>query len=248
MTKFYNLLIKEYVDGQSTIALYQNSIPYELDKTHTNGVRGQSMQRQKNIIDATHRAKTSVYDLTKSNNWEYFITITFDKAKINRYDAEEIGKRFAKLLNNIKNRKCSNLKYILVPELHQDGAIHFHGLLSNTEGLTFEKTPYKAKNGLYIYNVLDFNLGFTTATKVTDTHKASNYITKYITKEIIATNFNKKHYWSSKNLDKPRISKSHYTKKDTNDLVSSLQNISTYTTETNNNNDTSVQKVTRFYL
>lgn len=63
----------------------------------------------------------------------------------------------------------------------------------------------KRYNGKIVYNLDDWKLGFSTATKVTDTYKVSNYITKYITKDLCAITPGKQRYFVSKSIPKPKI-------------------------------------------
>lgn len=60
------------------------------------------------------------------------------------------------------------------------------------------------KNAKEIYNInkRSFKYGFTTATKIESTEKVSNYITKYITKELIIMSKGQHRYLYSKNLAK----------------------------------------------
>ena len=62
------------------------------------------------------------------------------------------------------------------------------------------------KNGKEIFNInkRSFKYGFTTATKIKSTEKVSNYITKYITKELITMSKGQHRYLYSKNLAKPQ--------------------------------------------
>ena len=87
-------------------------------------------------------------------------------------------------LDNLVRRK--GFKYVLVPELHKDGAIHFHGFV-NSESLSLSDSGYFAKDK-NIYNVLSFPFGFSTLIKIgsnfNERAKVSNYIRKYITKDI----------------------------------------------------------------
>ena len=72
------------------------------------------------------------------------------------------------------------LKYVAVPELHHDGAIHFHGLCnSEAVGLTDSGRRWK---GRPVYN-LDWKIGFSTGVKlVGDYERVCGYIAKYVTK------------------------------------------------------------------
>ena len=75
----------------------------------------------------------------------------------------------------------------------------------NCDKLKFENSGI-VKNGKEIYNInkRSFKYGFTTATKIESTEKVSNYITKYITKEIITMSKGQHRYLYSKNLAKPQ--------------------------------------------
>ena len=166
---------------------------------------------EKEIVNIKSKSRTikSIYDITKSNEWEYFTTFTFDKKKVDRYNYEEITNKFSKWLRNQKSRVNKNMYYIVVAELHKDGAYHFHGLFSNVENWKIKKATnprtgellkYKEKQ---IYSINQYKLGISEISKVKDTDKVANYITKYITKELITQTENKRRYWASKNLKKP---------------------------------------------
>lgn len=58
-------------------------------------------------------------------------------------------------------------------------------------------------DGDFIYNIKEFNSGFSTATRITDTFKSVSYIVKYITKDLCDITFGKRRYIPSLNLDKP---------------------------------------------
>ena len=65
-------------------------------------------------------------DIAFCNRFDYFLTWTLDPKLIDRYDPEIVGKKVRSFLTNASNRK--GFQYIVVPELHKDGAIHLHGL------------------------------------------------------------------------------------------------------------------------
>lgn len=52
---------------------------------------------------------------------------------------------------------------------------------------------------------IDWKYGFSTATKIKDTVRASAYITKYITKECVQHTKYKKRYYASRNIKRPEI-------------------------------------------
>lgn len=176
----------------------------------------EAMERaERSLSVSLSRTKNTVYDYARANEWQWFLTWTTDPTKVDRHDYKAVTDKLSKWLNNVRSRKAPDLKYIIVPERHKDGAYHFHGLLSNTGTLKFTEAinPHTGKNiiikGMQIYNLKEWSLGQTTATQIRDTLKASNYITKYITKELIHHTKDQKRYWNSKNLDVGLVDKDY---------------------------------------
>ena len=195
----------------------------EIEKRENSIFYSLSQDQAKNKIDphtlqvSTNRTKNKIYEIARSNIWDYMITLTFDPQLVDRYDYDEITKTLTKWLNNVKHTYAPDLKYLIVPELHKDGAYHFHGLLSNTGRLVFldsgkvERNKDGSKrlddneNPIKIYNLVQYYLGFSNCTKIRDNGKAVSYISKYITKELMTVTTGKKRYWRSNNLEKPVV-------------------------------------------
>lgn len=172
------------------------------------------------IKKSMKRTKDKVYDYANANSWEWFCTFTFNQEKVNRSDFSEVSKKFSKWLEHMRQRYCADMKYLVVPEKHKDGSYHFHGLFSNCKELNFvpalnQEEFYQGKpnkyfgqplirNGVQVYDMKRFRLGFSDCTQVRDTKKVAAYILKYITKEMIADVPNRKRYWISRNLEKPK--------------------------------------------
>lgn len=135
-------------------------------------------------VDSIRRSKDMIFDIAYLNEseWSYFITFTLDKTKIDRYDKDIIKPYMLQWLKNQVSRK--GLKYLIVPEYHKDGAIHFHGLINDCNFIFFD-TGKTDKSGRNIYNVKDWRLGFTTAIKL-DEQKINlcKYMVKYVTKDV----------------------------------------------------------------
>lgn len=157
-----------------------------------------------NLSRSFRRTRSALYMYARQCVWEYFITLTYSPDKIeNRYDFSLCMKKVHYWIDNCRRRKANELLFLLVPEQHKDGAWHVHGLLCNTTGLTFTDSG-KRYDGKIVYNLDDWKLGFSTATKVTDTYKVSNYITKDITKDLCAITPGKQRYFVSKSILKPK--------------------------------------------
>lgn len=145
-----------------------------------------------------NRSRSMIYSLARGYQWQYFLTFTFSPDVVDRYDYSAVSSLMQLWLNNMR-KQSPDMRYILVPELHKDGAFHFHGLISGCSSLRLQRHNRK------IFNVLSFPYGFSTASRVESSERASNYITKYITKELVAVTFGKKRYWRSRNIKRPDV-------------------------------------------
>ena len=159
------------------------------------------------------RTKSKVFNYAKCNEWDWFVTFTFDSEKVDRYDYDSCVKKLSGWFDRLR-RFSPGLSYIVVPEQHKDGAWHFHGLfagLKESEIVWSGKYVIKrvSKSGSRtrfvrtnkkIYRIGRYRLGWMTATKIEDKQKVISYITKYITKDMMAGLVGKKRYWVSKNL------------------------------------------------
>lgn len=170
------------------------------------------------------RTINRVYEISRSNTWEYFITLTFSPKKvIDRTDYNELSKKVGKWLNNLK-RIAPKLRYMVVPELHKDGrSWHFHGLITDTGDMCILDSLKIDDKGRPIYNIHDFKYGWSTATKVSDNARVSSYITKYITKDLISVTVGRKRYWASRNLDLLETIEYNLPPEEIEEIVDSLQ-------------------------
>lgn len=157
---------------------------------------------ESSIKRSMRRTKQVVHDLAKSNDWEYFFTLTFDPMKVDSFNYEEVTRKLSQWLKNIR-KKCPKLKYIVVPEHHKSGRWHFHGLFVNCDDLKFVDSGKKTDKGQPIYNVDNYRYGFSTAIRLSSIDAITTYITKYITKELCELTRSKKRYWASRNCDRP---------------------------------------------
>lgn len=217
METTYNCRLLDYPIG-SHVTFYKKTITRKKDielnetqkETHNSNFTKSFQNENRTEEQAEHCKKVSlsatknrIYNIARSNNWEWFITLTFDRNKTDSSDYNMTVYRLHTFLNNLQKRKCPNMKYLIVPELHCDKEhYHFHGLLSGVDNLRFCFSGHFDKGGKPIYNITDWTYGFTTATQVQDTQRVSSYITKYITKDTEQRLKNKKRYLCSRNIDR----------------------------------------------
>lgn len=129
---------------------------------------------------AASRARKQVYELCACNDLDLFFTLTLDKELIDRYDYKAAVRKFGQWADNQVRRR--GLKYVAVPELHKDGAIHFHGLC-NKSSVRLVDSGKKSK-GQTVYNLPGWRLGFTTAIPLCgERNAAAHYVAKYISKQ-----------------------------------------------------------------
>lgn len=98
-------------------------------------------RHEKSVSTSLSRTVHKIYDLGRNNVWEWFFTFTLNESAVkNRCDYGECSAKVRKWFNNIRSRRCPNIRYLIVPEKHpSSGAWHFHALVSNCSGLEFKK-------------------------------------------------------------------------------------------------------------
>ena len=81
------------------------------------------------LSNSFSRARTRVFEYASCNEFEYFITLTIDKEKLDRYDLKEYIKKLGQFIRNYRRDYGCDIQYLLIPEKHIDGAWHMHGLI-----------------------------------------------------------------------------------------------------------------------
>lgn len=180
---------KQYLNGYKKLTFCSKKIfhDHSFDKPKTKQIEEEEKEEKpKNMNnptrkDSVKRAVEKVFDIAYLNEFDYFITWTLDGSIIDRYDPTIISKKIKKWLNNYSQRK--GLMYLVIPEYHKDGAIHFHGLISgDVDMIDSGKTD---KDGHTIFNMPQWKYGFSTAIRLYgDVEHTAKYITKYITKDL----------------------------------------------------------------
>lgn len=150
------------------------------------------------------RTRTTVSDLCLCNEFDWFCTFTFDPK---RFDSKDFNKCYRYMNNwtrHARERHSKHLLYLIVPELHKSGAIHFHALIKNFEGQF--KPSGVFQNGREVYNIKHWHFGFSTAVRIDNQEAVSRYVRKYITKDMVLLP-GRKRYFCSQGLARP--SRSH---------------------------------------
>ena len=128
------------------------------------------------------RAKSVCKELVLCNPWDYWCTFTISPEKYDRYNLKKYIKDFTEFIHNY-NRRCNEdekVKYLFIPEMHEDGAWHIHGFIRGIR----EKDLYINSNGYLTWKQYEDKFGYISMSKVRDVDRASSYMMKYMTKDI----------------------------------------------------------------
>ena len=139
-----------------------------------------------------HRAKLNAFDKILCNpDLDTFATFTISpEAVADRASWDDVYKRIRMWLSNRVTRE--GLKYVICPERHKSGGIHFHAIMNSTALKLTPATNAKTgepltHNGAPLYNIADWALGFTSAERIQsatlDREKVAKYIFKYMGKQ-----------------------------------------------------------------
>ena len=183
-----------------------------------------------NLDRAARRAAGRVRDLALCNDFSWFVTLTLDASKVDRFDTREITRKLNQWLDNQVRRK--GLKYVLVAERHKDGAVHFHGMVNDVPGFVpsgtwkvpGHKKPIRPRSqrqaaawaalgedaGYHeVFNWDAWPLGFTTAIRLYGTYESAvAYVCKYIRKQTTGPEGGKvggRWYYSGGALEGPAV-------------------------------------------
>ena len=152
---------------------------------------------------AARRARKQLYELCACNDLDLFFTLTLNKELIDRYDYKTVVRKFGQWADNRVRRK--GLRYVAVPELHKDGALHFHGLCNSASCRLVDSGKTDKNSGQTVYNIADWRFGFTTAIHVYGARDAAaHYVAKYVTKQQCGGTIGGRYYLHGGDLQRAR--------------------------------------------
>lgn len=165
-------------------------------------------------IREMNKTKRHVMDLALNNRFAYFVTLTFacslDKKNEYGLEDEHRFKLMSKWLRRMRD-KHGKFNYIVVPERHKSGEIHFHMLadLPSTvelvQGTNAKTGKPMIRKGYKVYNLPEWEYGFTDVETIRSNNGVARYVTKYFTKDLALSpvRCGKKKYWQSSGLKAP---------------------------------------------
>lgn len=206
---------------------YDKPLPLSAASERPKRDRSHGEPSPENIARAVRRARVALRDYALSTEFRYFVTLTLDASKVDRFDMVEITKKMQAWCSNMVQRH--GLCYVLVPELHKDGAVHFHGFFNDAlpvkdSGTVVppsggkprrprskaERASWLEAGGHIVYNLPAWTLGFTTAMELYGEYpQAVSYCCKYIGKQQregeLPQKIGGRWYYSGGDLGRPNI-------------------------------------------
>lgn len=153
------------------------------------------------------RAKGKILEYALCNPWDWFVTFTLDKEKYDRFNLDLVIKDLTQYFRD-QRKQGYDIKYLLVPEHHKDGAWHIHGLIKNINlghlKIADKTNCYDFKrHGISKVNMKIFEkFGLNTFDPPKSTVACSMYVGKYILKGLknINIEFGSHLYFASNDL------------------------------------------------
>lgn len=161
---------------------------------------GREVPLEERLYQNVRRAVKTVEEIALCNPWEWWVTFTLDKTKIDRYDVEEIKKTFTRWLRDQK-RNYPELRFLLVPEMHRNGAWHMHGflmglpreVLQDDWKKAFKRLPVyireeiKKGNEIYWWDKAFKKFGYCTIEPIRSKLQCAKYCAKYMSKVLYSS-------------------------------------------------------------
>lgn len=171
------------------------------DKPSGQDKKETSVRNDCKLANNISRARSKVFEYAFCNDWDYFITLTIDPAKFDRYDLGSYIKALGRFINNYNTHHHARIRYILIPERHKDGAWHMHGLVSGILPKHLETNAH----GYLDFPMYSGKFGHCSIGRIKSHEAVSKYITKYITKSFASANPGQPLYYCSKGLNRSSV-------------------------------------------
>lgn len=155
----------------------------------------------KRLSNSISRTKNKIFEYCICNNFEYFVTLTIDENKYDRFNLKTYYKDFSQFIRDYRKKYNIDIQYLFVPEQHKSGAWHMHGVI---KGIPVNHFTINS-NGYLDWEAYKNKFGFISLDKIRNNEACSIYMTKYITKDFYNnTKINKycKLYYCSRGLKK----------------------------------------------
>lgn len=129
------------------------------------------------------RLKSRVQELILCNQWNCFVTFTLDKSKRERNSLDSFN-ALTRHLKYIRQTRCPELRFMLLLEQHKNGGYHGHALMYLPSDFIADEFIIN-DNGYFEWVDISSRFGYMSIKPYDGTLRACNYVTKYVTKDLI---------------------------------------------------------------
>ena len=169
------------------------------------------------------RARNKILEYILCNDFVFFVTLTLDPVKYDRNNLKLFIKHLGYFIQDYNRRKNAEIKYLFIPEQHEDGCWHMHGFIM---GLPYDRLELfdlhgdkplpsyivkKLKNNELLYNFPEYEkrFGYNIFEPIRNKKASVLYMCKYLTKDLSrnVTDLGNHLYYCSKGLKKAEIVK-----------------------------------------
>ena len=190
--------IKKYGDTTYKVIFHKCSnsgLPFRYDDENASSAASRSGEKEDCNL---YRAKSKIREYALCNPWSYFVTLTIDSKKQDRYNVDEYVRDLGVWIGNYNKKYGCKLSYLLIPEQHKDGAWHMHGLF----GGVAPDSLITNKHGYCDMPYYSQRFGYISLSPVRDSVRTASYITKYVAKALghTAIELCKHSYYHSRGL------------------------------------------------
>jgi|GEM_PF-1056433 len=170
--------------------------------------RGEGDHEKARLV-AARRAKTNVRRLAKMMQVDCMLTLTYRE---NMTDFDRVEADFKAFRGRL--RALGEFHYVATLERQQRGAIHIHvacqhfpAWLNNEHGVRVRSYNLIRSMWRRVVGRDNGNVDLTKPKGRNWAHRIASYISKYVSKNLEEGRFNKKSYWASKGIPKPKKTK-----------------------------------------
>jgi hypothetical protein len=194
-----------------------------MDSSRKKGERVKGEQKQNDVVSSVNRSKKKIRHLIKSMGCDRLLTLTKRENEPDNYwTIEQWAAAWDRFVRLCRKAGCE-LQYVLVPESHKKGNYHIHAAIVGHVSINVMRGIWWAITGGRGMGNVDIKFRGDLSDHARRAGLAK-YVSKYITKQVGQTEFNKKRYWSSKHkLPSPR----RYILKSM-DMLGAMQEICSY--------------------
>lgn len=189
MSVFPTYTIHRYTDEIYKVVHFKRSGPSDFVRLPV--PREEHSHYDTKLSNSVSRARSAVLQYALCNPWEFFFTGTLDRTKFDRYDLDRYQIRLSQFIRDQRKKWGSAIQYLLVPEMHADGAWHIHGLISGLPDSAITLFPHNAPRKLREGGFLNWpdymdKFGFCSLGAVRDPLAVAFYTVGYLDKNISA--------------------------------------------------------------